>query len=312
MIELKNVTKKFSKKIAVNDISLNVNKGEILGFLGPNGAGKTTTMRMITGSLSTTSGSIKIGGFDILDSPCKAKSLIGYLPETPPIYPEMTVQEYLSFAGKIKQVPRAELSERLNHVLNACSISDVRKRLIKNLSKGYKQRIGIASALIHNPPILILDEPTIGLDPKQIIEIRNLIKSLAKNHTVILSTHILSEVSLTCSKVIIINHGKIVAEDAHKNLANNLDERNMVRVKLKTPPTDKTQIFSKLKEIDGVIEVKHESGDHFTIETPTDIDVRDLVAEKIVSNSWGLLEMNSQNMTLEDIYLKLTQSEASI
>ena len=309
MINVKNVTKKFSKKSAVSDISFTVRHGEILGFLGPNGAGKTTTMRMIAGSLSTTMGSIEIGGYNILDNPFEAKKLIGYLPENPPLYSDMTVNEFLLFAGKLKGLSTKELISKLHFAIDVCSLGGVKQKLIKNLSKGFRQRVGISAALIHNPPILILDEPTIGLDPKQIVEIRNLIKSLAQNHTVILSTHILPEVAMTCSKVIIIHQGKIVAEDSFENLEKSLHEKPRIAVTIKNPPRDIRQVIPVLKNIDGVVSVITQSPTNYIIETSSDNDSRELISEIIVKNKWGLLELKQEKISLEEVFIKLTLAE---
>lgn len=307
MIEVNTVTKRFSKKIAVDRISFHVSKGEILGFLGPNGAGKTTTMRMITGSLSTTEGSIQVAGYDILTHPSEAKRLIGYLPEIPPLYLDMGVAEYLRFVGRIKELPRQRIHSRLDYVFNACTIGDVKKRIIKNLSKGFKQRVGIAAALIHDPQILILDEPTIGLDPKQIIEIRNLIKSLSREHTVVLSTHILPEVTMTCSKVIIINKGKIVAENKTTELEGLLENTNRIRVGIKSPPQNHADIVSKMEQIRGIHRCYSENHNTFIVESSREEDPRETIAKMVVKNGWGLLELRLEQLNLEDIFLKLTQ-----
>ncbi|HEX7713924.1 MAG TPA: ABC transporter ATP-binding protein, partial [Bacillota bacterium] len=222
MIQVENVTKRYGQHVAVEQLNFTVNRGEILGFLGPNGAGKSTTMNIITGYISATEGTVKVDGRDILEDPQAVKEKIGYLPEFPPLYPEMTVQEYLDFVCEIKKVPETDRQENLERIVETVKIGEVKNRLIKNLSKGYKQRIGLAQALVGNPEVLILDEPTVGLDPKQIIEIRNLIKELGKEHTIILSSHILPEVSAVCERVIIINKGKIVASDTPANLAKSL------------------------------------------------------------------------------------------
>jgi ABC-2 type transport system ATP-binding protein len=312
MIKVKNVTKKFAGKYAVNNITFNVRQGDILGFLGPNGAGKTTTMKMIVGSLSTTFGSIEIDKYNILDNPFEAKKLIGYLPENPPLYHDMTVKEYLTFAGRLKGLSRKELPGKLDFSIKACSIGDVRDKLIKNLSKGFKQRVGISAALIHTPPILILDEPTIGLDPKQIIEIRNLIKSLAHNHTVILSTHILSEVAMTCNKVIIIHQGEIVAEDSFENLERSLHENPRTHVKIKNPPDNNNFVISELKKIDGVLGVICESSENYIIEADKNKESRDKISQCIINNNWGLLELKQDKLSLEEVFIKLTLAEKKL
>src|SRR5574338_1704075 len=238
MIEVENLTKRYGPTLAVSDVSFQVQKGEILGFLGPNGAGKTTTMRIITGFLSPTEGRVRVAGIDVVDSPLDAKRHIGYLPENPPVYTDMTVNEYLAFVGRIKGVPRAELKKRVGEVSEKCAIADVQDRQIGKLSKGYRQRVGLAQALIHNPDILILDEPTAGLDPKQIIETRELIKGLAGQHTVILSTHILPEVAQTCQRVVIINKGRVVAVDTPENLTARLKGAATLYVQVDAPGAD--------------------------------------------------------------------------
>src|ERR1700686_3563346 len=232
MIKVEGLTKRYARKIAVDNISFEVEKGQIVGFLGPNGAGKTTTMRVLTCFLPPTAGSAQVAGFDVLEQPMEVKRRIGYLPETPPVYPDMEVHEYLEFVGRLKGVPKDSLGARINEVLEKCAIGDVRTKLISKLSKGYRQRVGLAQAILHNPDVLILDEPTSGLDPKQIIETRELIRSLAGDHTIILSTHILSEVEHSCERVIIINQGKLVAQDTVTNLTNRLRGSESVAVEI--------------------------------------------------------------------------------
>jgi len=312
MIEVNQVTRRFSDKIAVNDISFSVSKGEVLGFLGPNGAGKTTTMRMITGSLATTSGSIRVGGFDILENPIEAKRMLGYLPESPPLYFDMTVSEFLKFTARIKGLSGKVISHRIDYVTDACDLGSVHKRLIKNLSKGFRQRTGIAAALIHSPEMLILDEPTIGLDPKQIIEARKLIKSLASEHTILLSTHILPEVTMTCSRVIIINEGKIIAQDSYEKLTSNFQETTRIKIKIKTPPREKKYFLSEIRSIDGVRAIVPETEFAYIIETDREIDIRDAIASKIVHDGMGLLELSQENISLEDVFMKLTTKESTL
>jgi gliding motility-associated transport system ATP-binding protein len=236
MIKVEGLTKRYARTIAVNDISFEVEKGQIVGFLGPNGAGKTTTMRILTGFLPATAGKANVAGFDVQENPMEVKKRIGYLPETPPLYPEMEVSEYLEFAGQLKGIAKADIKRRTDDAIGRCSLGDVRSKLIGKLSKGYRQRVGIAQAIIHNPDVLILDEPTSGLDPKQIIEIRELLRALAGEHTIILSTHILSEVEHSCERVIIISQGKVVAQDSVANLTNRL--RGSEAVALEVAPTD--------------------------------------------------------------------------
>lgn len=310
MIEVKNLTKQYGQKKAVDDLSFTVNDGEILGFLGPNGAGKSTTMNMLTGYISSTSGQALINGVDILDDPMKAKKDIGYLPEIPPLYLDMTVKEYLNFIYDLKKckLPRkAHLAE----VCELVKITDVYERIIRNLSKGYKQRVGLAQALIGNPPILILDEPTVGLDPKQIIEIRTLIKRLGKKHTVILSSHILSEIQAVCDHVIIINKGKIAANDTTENLTANLsaDSRLIARI-----DGSREEILKVIKAIPGVISVladmEREPGIFdYEIEVKDGVDIRRELFKRIVARNWVMLGLKSTEMSLEDIFLKITMGD---
>ena len=310
MIEVKNLTKQYGQKKAVDNLSFTVNDGEILGFLGPNGAGKSTTMNMLTGYISSTSGQALINGVDILDDPMKAKKDIGYLPEIPPLYLDMTVKEYLNFIYDLKKckLPRkAHLAE----VCELVKITDVYERIIRNLSKGYKQRVGLAQALIGNPPILILDEPTVGLDPKQIIEIRTLIKRLGKKHTVILSSHILSEIQAVCDHVIIINKGKIAANDTTENLTANLsaDSRLIARI-----DGSREEILKVIKAIPGVISVladmEREPGIYdYEIEVKDGVDIRRELFKRIVARNWVMLGLKSTEMSLEDIFLKITMGD---
>ena len=267
---------------------------------------------MITGSLSTSKGSVRVGGFDVMDDHLKAKKLMGYLPEVVPLYPEMTATEFLKFAGRLRGLYGKTLSLRMTYVLEACGIKSVQKRLIRSLSKGFRQRIGIATALIHDPRILILDEPTIGLDPVQIIEIRKLIKSLADEHTVILSTHILPEVASTCSRVIIIHRGSIVAEDTVENLADGLRNTNNIKIRIKTPPLKKDLFISELRKIQGVIDIHSKSENEFTIKTPGEIDIRDRIAFAVTTGGQGLLELTLEKITLEDVFVKLTTTEEGV
>lgn len=307
MIEVRNLTKRYGLKTAVDDISFTVNNGEILGFLGPNGAGKSTTMNMLTGYISSTSGEALINGINILDEPMKAKKEIGYLPEIPPLYLDMTVREYLGFIYELKKC-RLPRKAHMEEVCGLVKITDVYDRVIRNLSKGYKQRVGLASALIGNPPILILDEPTVGLDPKQIIEIRTLIKKLGKKHTVILSSHILPEIQAVCDRVVIINKGKIAADDTPENLTKNIrtDGRLIMRI-----DGNREEILKTIKGISGVISVnadmEREPGIFdYEIEVKTDCDIRREVFKRIVARGWIILGMKTDQMSLEDIFLKIT------
>jgi gliding motility-associated transport system ATP-binding protein len=307
MIEVENLTKRYGPTLAVSDVSFQVNKGEILGFLGPNGAGKTTTMRIITGFLSPSAGRVRVAGFDVAESPLAAKKCLGYLPENPPVYTDMTVNEYLAFVGRIKGVTRGDLKKRIGEVAEKCAVSDVLHRQIGKLSKGYRQRVGLAQALIHNPDVLILDEPTAGLDPKQIIETRELIKGLAGQHTVILSTHILPEVSKTCQRVVVISKGTVVAMGAPDELTARLQGYGSVLVTVEGPAPE---IMGKLQTITGVnlVEPVEAAGARVTLEVHTEKnhDVRAELARAIVESGWGLFELKSSGLSLEDIFLKLT------
>lgn len=310
MIEVKNLTKHYGDKKAVNDISFVVNDGEILGFLGPNGAGKSTTMNMLTGYISSTSGSVLINGVDVLEDPIKAKANIGYLPELPPLYLDMTVKSYLNFVFDLKKckLPR---KSHLTDICELCKITDVKDRIIKHLSKGYKQRVGLAQALIGNPPVLILDEPTVGLDPKQMVEIRTLIKKLGRNHTVILSSHILSEIQAVCDRVIIINKGEIAADDTAANLSKKIstDHRLIVRIE-----GNKDEILFELRKIPGLKYVRADMEREkdvyeYEMEAEEDIDLRREVSKLVNKMNWTILLMNSAEITLEDIFLKITMGE---
>ena len=310
MIEVRNLTKHYGDKIAVNDISFTVEDGEILGFLGPNGAGKSTTMNMLTGYISSTSGTALINGIDILDDPIKAKANIGYLPEIPPLYIDMTVMSYLNFIFDLKKckLPR---KAHLSDICELCKVTDVKDRIIKHLSKGYKQRVGLAQALIGNPPVLVLDEPTVGLDPKQIIEIRNLIKKLGRTHTVILSSHILSEIQAVCDRVIIINKGEIAADDTADNLSKKIsaDHRLIVRIEGK-----KDEILYELRKIPGIkyvrADMEREPGVYeYEMEAEEGTDLRREVNKVVQEHGWAILLMKSSELTLEDIFLKITMGE---
>jgi ABC-2 type transport system ATP-binding protein len=310
---VQNLTKTFGDRTAVDHISFTVNKGEILGFLGPNGAGKTTTMRILTGFLPATSGTAKIGGFDVFDDSIEVRRRIGYLPETPPLYTDMKVGEYLDFVTRIKNVPAEKRASRIEDALEKTNITDKRDELIKRLSRGYKQRVGIAQALVHDPDVIILDEPTVGLDPKQIIEVRHLIKGLAGNHTIILSTHILPEVSMTCDRVVIINRGKIAAVDTPANLTTQLKGAQHVRFEARA---DEAALRGAMQEIPGisnvVIEPVGSSGVlAVTVESAAGQDARSEIAAKIVGKGWPLLELRGVSLSLEEIFLQLTTDDAS-
>ncbi|MFB3895511.1 MAG: ABC transporter ATP-binding protein [bacterium] len=306
MIEVNNLTRYYGNLAAIREVSFKVQQGEILGFLGPNAAGKTTTMRILTGFLPANSGTAQIAGFDIATQSLEARKRIGYLPENAPLYPDMTVSDYLWFQSKIKGVPKKDRADRIEDTIKSCYISEVRHKLIRKLSKGYRQRVGLAQAIIHNPPVLILDEPTIGLDPIAIRETRDLIKSFAGKHTVILSTHILPEVSMTCSRVVIINNGQVVAEDTPENLTAQLRRAQRFYIEIKKPASD---LADTIKRIKGVISVTKETELQYLIESEMNLDVRDEVAVAIVSRGLGLLELRPIRMTLEDVFVQLTTNE---
>ena len=311
MIEVKDLVKRYGNKCAVDNVSFTVRRGEILGFLGPNGAGKSTTMNIITGYLSSTDGTVTIDGVDVLDDPIEAKKKIGFLPEQPPLYLDMTVRDYLDFICDLKHIK----GDRKKHVSDICKvvkIDNVYNRIIKNLTKGYRQRVGIAQAMIGNPEVLILDEPTVGLDPHQIIEIRNLIKDLGKNHTVILSSHILPEVQAVCDRVIVINKGKLVADDTPDRLSKQLSSDHRLVLRIDGPENDTYSILSK---IGGVVKVeklgeKEPGTRDYIVEAETGIDIRRAIFSRLADRGYPILSMRSSEMTLEDIFLQLTYEEA--
>jgi ABC-2 type transport system ATP-binding protein len=313
MIEVKGVTKRFGRITAVDDVSFNVRKGEILGFLGPNGAGKTTTMRILTCFIPPSDGTASVAGHDIFKEPLAIKRKIGYLPEAPPLYPEMTVFDYLNFVARIKGLSGRQRHEQVKKVLDTCSISDVRDQLAGKLSKGYRQRVGLAQALIHDPEILILDEPTAGLDPKQIIETRELIKGLAGQHTIILSTHILPEVSMTCERVVIINQGRVVAEDTPDALTSRLQGSQVLSLTVDGPEESVRQLVGSQPGVARIQVQSAENGAHtYRVETTEGQDIRRQLAQDIVEKGFGLLELKRSGMSLEDIYLQLTTSEEPV
>ncbi len=317
MISVKALTKRYAGVTAVDQISFEVAKGQIVGFLGPNGAGKTTTMRMLTCFLPPTSGGATVAGFDVLDQPLQVKKRIGYLPETPPIYPEMGTVEYLKFVGKLKGLRGADLQKRVDYVCDRCSIADVKKKLLGKLSKGYRQRVGLAQAIIHNPDVLILDEPTAGLDPKQINETRDLIKSLSGDHTIILSTHILPEVEQTCEYVIIINKGKLAATDSVRNLRARTRGAESVVIEIggRSGAVEAAVVQSKLEQIPGVSRAlcKQQIDNRivFEVESQKGRLVRGDLARAVVAFGWDLNELRPAAMSLEEIFLQLTGSEAA-
>jgi len=311
VIEVEHLSKVYNQRKAVDDITFKVEKGEILGFLGPNGAGKTTTMRILTCYMPATEGTARVAGYDVFEESLEVRKRIGYLPENPPLYHEMSVKSYLNFVASIKGVPASRRRAQIDDVMQKCSIGDVRDRIIARLSKGYKQRVGLAQALLNNPEVLILDEPTIGLDPKQIYEVRTLIKGLAGEHTVILSTHILPEVSMTCSRVVIINNGRLVAMDTPEGLTNQMKGAERIALLVEGP---REAVREKLQAIDGVLQVQAEGGDGgrpvaFTVECKLQTDLRKLIAQTIVSQGWGLLELRGVSLSLEDVFINLVTQE---
>ncbi len=318
MIKVEGLTKRYGRTLAVNNISFEVEKGQVVDFLGPNGAGKTTTMRVLTCFLPPTLGTASLAGFDVLNQPLEVKRRIGYLPETPPLYPEMEVSEYLTFVGRLKGVSKATIARRVDEVAGLCAIGDMRNKLISKLSKGYRQRVGLAQAIIHNPDVLILDEPTAGLDPKQIIETRQLIKDLAKAaaHTIILSTHILPEVEQTCQRVIIINKGQLVATDTVENLTHRLrgSEAVAVEVESRDGKLDSAAAQRRLEQVAGVSRVvlKHSRDERamFEVESLQKQAIRGDLARAVVESGWNLTELRPLALSLEEIFLELTAAES--
>ncbi len=311
MIEIQNLTKSYGQIKAVDDISFRVEKGEILGFLGPNGAGKSTTMNIITGFISSTSGTVKVDGYDIMENPREVKKRIGYLPEQPPLYMDMTVLEYLNFVYELKLVDKKQRRTQISDIMELTKTAHVKDRLIKNLSKGYKQRVGLAQSLVGSPDVLILDEPTVGLDPKQIIEIRKLIKALGKEHTIILSSHILPEVSAVCEKVIIINKGKIAAIDTPENLSKGFDSASKLSVTIAGPISS---VQGYIQEIYGVkyvdvISEKEKELASYVIEADKSIDIRRPLFFAMAKVGYPIIELKPMDMTLEDIFLQITTEE---
>ena len=312
MIEVQHLTKRYGRVTAVDDVTFRVERGEILGFLGPNGAGKTTTMRVLTGYMPATDGRAIVAGFDVFDQPLEAKRRTGYLPETPPLYPEMGVREYLEFVARIKGVPSGDRKRRVDASMEKARVADMATRLCGKLSKGYRQRVGLAQALLHNPDVLILDEPTAGLDPKQIIETRELIKALAGDHTVVLSTHILPEVSQTCQRVVIINRGRVVAVDTPDNLTRRLGGAQTMYVQLDGDAAAALAALVRLPGAARVAEVDRKDGFvGLEVESEAGRDLRVDIARAVVGGGWGLLELRPVRVSLEDIFLQLTTEEQS-
>jgi len=319
VIEVEHVSKVYGERRAVDDITFKVEKGEVLGFLGPNGAGKTTTMRILTCYMPATEGTARIAGYDVFEKSLDVRRRIGYLPENPPLYLDMTVDSYLHFVARIKGTPSERRNNQVDDAMDKCGLGDVGKRIIGRLSKGYRQRVGLAQALLNNPEVLILDEPTSGLDPKQINEVRALIKSLAGEHTIVLSTHILPEVSATCSRVVIINKGKVAAMDTPEGLANQMKGAERVSITVVGPMNE---VREKLMQIDGVLNVEAQNAQgaespentdaphlNYIVECRLNTDLRRTLAAEIVNNGWGLLELGSISMSLEDVFINLVTKE---
>ncbi|HEX6970794.1 MAG TPA: ABC transporter ATP-binding protein, partial [Limnochordia bacterium] len=313
MIAVEHVTKRYGNARGVEDITFEVSEGEIVGFLGPNGAGKTTTLRVITGYHPPTSGRVTVAGYDVFEQPDKAKRLIGYLPENPPLYRDMTVREYLEFVARVKHVPKARRKRHLEEIAQRVGIEDVYTRLVRNISKGYRQRVGLAQALVGNPPVLVLDEPTVGLDPKQIIEIRELLRELGEEHTVILSSHILPEVSQLCERVVIINQGQLVAVDTPSALSHRLHRAQRLLARIDGPKTD---VQRRISELSGVATVKIRSDDGpvpaFEIEAQEGADVRRDLFFSMAEGRWPIIELKPLDLSLEEVFLQLTTEEAEL
>ena len=309
MIDVQNLTKLYGPNKAIDGLNFSVNKGEVVGFLGPNGAGKSTTMKIITGFMAPTSGVARVAGFDVFENPIEVKKRVGYLPETPPLYQDMYVADYLRYVAELKGVPKERLNSAVDQALEKTNITEVRKRLIQNLSKGFRQRVGIAQALVSDPEVLILDEPTVGLDPKQVAEIRDLLKELRGQHTIILSTHILPEVQAVCERIIIINKGVIVAQDSLANLSNLQSGARRVSLRLRQARAD---VAGALKHLNGVQKV--EAGatpNDWSLQTSDSEDVIELVAREVMNKGFGLMEISSVKADLEDVFLKLTYGQQS-
>ena len=312
MIEVSKLSKLYGPKIAISDLSFDVKDGEILGFLGPNGAGKTTTMRILCGYLPASSGTIVVDGHDIFTDSLAARRQIGYLPENVPLYPEMTVREYLHFMAQIRGVTRGSRRARVDEVMGMCNVDNVASTQIGRISRGYRQRVGIAQALVHNPPVLVLDEPTVGLDPRQITDTRQLIRSLGGDHTIILSTHILPEVSMTCTRVVIINDGHLVAEDTPDNLTRRLRGAERLSVEIRGPGPEVRAAVAAIPHVLNVELGATEGHLHLRIDCAVGQDIREDLAATVVGNGWGLLELRSEGMSLEEVFIKLTTGEEGL
>jgi len=309
LIEVNDLAKHYGEIVAVEGVSFGVSKGSILGFLGPNGAGKTTTMRMLTCFLPPTSGTARVAGFDVVEESMEVRRRIGYLPEQPPLYLDMTVKSYLRFIARIKGIESASISHAIDETMEKTGIAHHQQTVISHLSKGYKQRVGLAQALVHNPDVLILDEPTVGLDPKQIIEIREVIKGLAGDHTVILSTHILSEVSMTCDKIVIINNGRIAGQGTPESLIDQLKDGDVLRAVITGPPED---VLAQVQSMEGVLDVVNESEEVYLITSAPGVDIRDILTRNVIDQGFSLRELRPLDMTLEDIFLRLTTEEVAV
>ena len=309
MIQVSGLTHYYGPFPAIQDVTFNVRKGEILGFLGPNGAGKTTTMRILTGYMPPTRGSVILDGFDLVENSLEARRRIGYLPETVPLYADMTVTSYLKYMGTLRGMPPRRIKPRIDDVVGLCRLEDYRKTIIGKLSKGFRQRVGIAQAIMHEPEVLVLDEPTIGIDPIQVVETRRLIQDLGKSQTVVLSSHILPEVSMICERVLIINEGRIVAEDTPKNLAEGLQGVERLEIEVGGPVAE---VLPALRNVRGVSRVVHRSlpqKELYTVHVESGKDLRDEISRAVISSGWSLLSMQSVGMSLEEIFLKLTTQE---
>ena len=309
MIQANGLTHYYGPYCAVQDVSFGVKKGEILGFLGPNGAGKTTTMRIITGFMPPTRGSVTVDGYDVVEKSLEVRRRIGYLPETVPLYTEMSVNSYLKYMGTLRRMPPKAIKRRVDEVIGVCRLGDYRKTTIGKLSKGFRQRVGIAQAIIHEPDVLVLDEPTIGIDPIQVVETRRLIEELGKSQTVVLSSHILPEVSMICERVLIINEGKIVAEDTPQNLAESLQGLDRLEVEVGGPVAQVLPALNRIKGVGGVTHRSADQRDLYVIQVPPGRDLRDAVSRAVIGNGWSLLSMQSAGMSLEEIFLRLTTHE---
>ena len=305
MIQAKSLTKKYGNRTAISDVSFTVNKGEVVGFLGPNGAGKTTTMKILTGYMAPNEGTAYLDGVPVFKDPFTAKKKLGYLPEVPPVYSDMIVEDYLKYVARLKLCPKDKIPKLVEEAIEKVSLQSVRKRLIQNLSKGFKQRTGLAQALVSDPEILILDEPTVGLDPKQVIEIRETLKQLKGQHTIILSTHILSEVQISCDRVIIINEGKIITEDSLEGLSRKMRAKRQILLKVKNLSDELTP---KIKSIPGVLSVK-KTNSGFELDVEPDESINEKVAKIVISGSYGFIELQERAFNLEDVFIRLTDTE---